>query len=296
MLYGTGLTDADMAKPQVGISSVWFEGNTCNMHLLDARRARQARRRRRRHGRDAVQHDRRERRHLDGHRRDELLAAVARPHRAIRSRPSWPGSGTTRTSSIPGCDKNMPGCLIAMGRLNRPALMVYGGTIRAGHGAKQPEARRRSPRFRATVSSSPGAIDERQRQEIVHHSCPGAGACGGMYTANTMASAIEALGMSAAVQFVDARRRSAKLEECRQAGAAIRRLLELDLKPRDIMTRDAFENAMVLVTVLGGSTNAVLHLIAIARSVGVSLTHRRLPARSAIACRCSPISSRADRS
>ena len=165
----------------------------------------------------------------------------------------------------------MPGCLIAMGRLNRPALMVYGGTIRAGHGANNQKLDVVSA-FQSYGEFLAGAIDERQRQEIVRHACPGAGACGGMYTANTMASAIEALGHGAALQLVDSGRGSAKIEECHQAGAAMRRLLELDLKPRDIMTRDAFENAMVLVTALGGSTNAVLHLIAMARAVGVPLT------------------------
>jgi dihydroxy-acid dehydratase len=172
--------------------------------------------------------------------------------------------------SLPGCDKNMPGCLIAMGRVNRPSLMVYGGTIKPGFG------RNESPldivsAFQCYGEFIAGRIDEATRADVVRHACPGAGACGGMYTANTMASAIEALGMSLPYSSSTPAEDPGKLEECRAAGAAIRRLLELDLKPRDIMTRAAFENAMAMVTVLGGSTNAVLHLIAMARAVGVPL-------------------------
>jgi dihydroxy-acid dehydratase len=173
--------------------------------------------------------------------------------------------------SLPGCDKNMPGCLIAMGRLNRPSLMVYGGTIRAGHGDGGHKLDVISA-FQSYGQFLAGAITEPQRKEILRHSCPGAGACGGMYTANTMAAAIEALGMSLPYSSSTPAEDPKKLAECLAAGPAVRRLLELDLKPRDIMTRAAFENAMVLVTVLGGSTNAVLHLIAMARSVGVPLT------------------------
>ena len=172
--------------------------------------------------------------------------------------------------SIPGCDKNMPGCLIAMGRLNRPSLMVYGGTIRAGHTGDQKLDIISA--FQSYGQFIAHAIDEKQRMAIVRHACPGAGACGGMYTANTMASAIEAMGMSLPYSASTPAEDPAKLDECFRAGAAIRNLLELDLKPRQIMTREAFENAMVIVSVLGGSTNAVLHLIAMARSVNVPLT------------------------
>jgi dihydroxy-acid dehydratase len=172
--------------------------------------------------------------------------------------------------SIPGCDKNMPGCVIAMGRLNRPSLMVYGGTIRAGHDATHDKLDVISA-FQSYGQFLAGTITEDERRAIVRHSCPGAGACGGMYTANTMASAIEALGMSLPYSSSTPADDPLKATECHQAGQAIRRLLELDLKPRDIMTRAAFDNALVLVTVLGGSTNAVLHLIAMARSVGVPL-------------------------
>ncbi|MGH9611861.1 MAG: dihydroxy-acid dehydratase, partial [Bryobacteraceae bacterium] len=172
--------------------------------------------------------------------------------------------------SIPGCDKNMPGCIMAMGRLNRPSLMIYGGTIRAGcsDGNKLDVV----SAFQSYGEYIAGNIGEEERREIVRNSCPGAGACGGMYTANTIASAIEILGMSLPYSSSTPAEDSLKLDECFRAGAAVRNLLELDLKPRDIMTREAFENAMVMVTVLGGSTNAVLHLIAIARSVNVPLT------------------------
>jgi dihydroxy-acid dehydratase len=172
--------------------------------------------------------------------------------------------------ALPGCDKNMPGCLMAMGRLNRPALMVYGGTIKPGRlGDRALDV---ISAFQSYGEYLAGSIDDAQREQIVQKSCPGAGACGGMYTANTMASAIEALGMSlpysASTPAMDPKKR----QECLAAGKAIALLLERDLKPRDIMTRAAFENAMVVVVALGGSTNAVLHLIAMARSVDVALT------------------------
>jgi dihydroxy-acid dehydratase len=172
--------------------------------------------------------------------------------------------------SLPGCDKNMPGSIMAMARLNRPSIMIYGGTIRAGcmDGKKLDVV----SAFQSYGEYLAGNIDEATRSAIVRRSCPGAGACGGMYTANTMASAIETLGMSLPYSSSTPAEDPLKLDECHRAGAAIRRLLELDLKPCDIMTRAAFENAMVMVSVLGGSTNAVLHLIAIARSAGVTLT------------------------
>ncbi len=172
--------------------------------------------------------------------------------------------------ALPGCDKNMPGCLIAMGRLNRPAMMVYGGTIKPGH--VDHEKLDIVSAFQCYGQYIAGKIDEKQRQSIVRHSCPGAGACGGMYTANTMASAIEALGMSLPYSGSIPAEDPAKLDECRRAGAAIRLLLERDIKPRDIMTRAAFENAMAVVMALGGSTNAVLHLLAMARAVEVPLS------------------------
>jgi len=173
--------------------------------------------------------------------------------------------------SLPGCDKNMPGCIMAMGRFNRPSLMVYGGTIRAGCSADNQKLDIVSA-FQSYGQYLAKSISDEERQDIVRHSCPGAGACGGMYTANTMASAIEAMGMSLPYSSSIPAEDPQKLEECTAAGKAIRVLLEKDIKPRDIMTRPAFENAMVTVMALGGSTNAVLHLIAIARAVDVDLS------------------------
>eukprot|EP01035_Chromulina_nebulosa_P016879 gene16879-22367_t len=173
--------------------------------------------------------------------------------------------------AIPGCDKNMPGCLIAMGRLNRPAIMVYGGTIRAGCSKKFPQLDIVSA-FQSYGESLYNRITEEERLEIVENACPGPGACGGMYTANTMATAIEALGMSLPFSSSTPADDPLKKSECKLAGEAIHILLEKDIKPRDIMTKKAFENAITLVMVLGGSTNAVLHLIAMARAVDVDLT------------------------
>ena len=268
MLYGTGMTPEDMNKGQVGIGSVWYEGNTCNMHLLElALEVKKA----------VVAEN------LVGMRfntvgvSDGISMGTDGMSYSLQSRDLIADSIETIMSAqwydaliaLPGCDKNMPGCLMAMGRLNRPSLMVYGGTIRAGkwngHSLDIVSA------FQCYGQYISGQIDEETRANIVRNSCPGAGACGGMYTANTMASAIEALGMSlpysASIPAVD----PAKIDECKRAAKAIRHLMEIDLKPRDIMTRAAFENAMVIVVALGGSTNAVLHLIAMARSVGIDL-------------------------
>ena len=269
MLYGTGLTEADMERPQVGIASVWYEGNPCNMHLLELAERVKA---------GVVASG------MVGMRfntigvSDGISMGTEGMSYSLQSRDLIADSIETVMSaqwydanvSIPGCDKNMPGCLMAMGRLNRPALMIYGGTIRPGH--RGPDTLDVISAFQSYGQYLAGSIDDDARREIVRLSCPGPGACGGMYTANTMAAAIEALGMSLPYSSSTPATDPAKLDECFEAGAAIRRLLERDLKPRDIMTRAAFENAMVLVTVLGGSTNAVLHLIAMARSVGVALT------------------------
>ncbi len=274
MLYATGLREEDLNKPQVGIASVWFEGNPCNMHLLSlGEKVKQ--------GVEGV--------NMVGLRfntigvSDGISMGTDGMSYSLQSRDLIADSIETVMSgqwydaniSIPGCDKNMPGCLIAMGRLNRPALMVYGGTIRAGH---LPDKNRSGEKldivsaFQSYGQFISKNIDETERQGIVRHACPGAGACGGMYTANTMASAIEALGMSLPYSSSTPAEDPAKIDECIRAGAAIRHLLEIDLKPRDIMTRAAFENAMVILTALGGSTNAVLHLIAMARAVNVTLT------------------------
>jgi dihydroxy-acid dehydratase len=269
MLYATGLSDEDLQKPQVGISSVWYEGNPCNMHLL--------------HLAEKVKEGVREA-GMVGMRfntigvSDGISMGTDGMSFSLQSRDLIADSIETVMSaqwydaniSLPGCDKNMPGCLIAMGRLNRPSLMVYGGTIQAGHSGGQ--TLDIISAFQSYGEYLSGRIDEKRRQEIIRHACPGAGACGGMYTANTMASAIEVLGMSLPYSSSTPAEDPLKLDECFRAGAAIRNLLELDLKPRDIMTRAAFENAIVLITAVGGSTNAVLHLIAMARSVGVELT------------------------
>ena len=174
--------------------------------------------------------------------------------------------------ALPGCDKNMPGVLIAQARLNRPSLMVYGGTIKPGFSQINGASLEIVSAFQSYGQFVTGKITEAERQDIVRHSCPGAGACGGMYTANTMACAAEALGMTLPYSSSIPAEDPLKLDECFAAGRAIRNLLELDLKPRDIMTRAAFENAMVVVTALGGSTNAVLHLIAMAHACGITLT------------------------
>ncbi len=268
MLYGTGLSDKDMAKAEVGIATVWWEGNTCNMHLNDlAAKVKEG----------VVNAG------LVGMRfntigvSDGISMGTEGMSYSLQSRDLIADSIETVMAAqwydacitIPGCDKNMPGCLMAMGRLNRPSLMIYGGTIKPGH--VDHDTLDIISAFQSYGEFIAGKIDEETRKEIVKHACPGAGACGGMYTANTMASAIEALGMSlpysSSTPAVDA----GKLDECARAGSAIQNLLEKDIKPRDIMTREAFENAIVVVMALGGSTNAVLHLIAMARAVDVPL-------------------------
>ncbi len=270
MLYGTGMTEADMDKAQVGIASMWYDGNTCNMHLLDlADKVKE--------GMDAAD--------LVGMRfntigvSDGISMGTDGMSFSLQSRDLIADSIETMMGaqwydglvSLPGCDKNMPGCIIAMGRLNRPSLMIYGGTIRAGCTGKHDKLDIVSA-FQSYGEYIAGSISDEERQEIVRHSCPGAGACGGMYTANTMGAAIEALGMSLPYSSSYPAESQEKMDECVAAAAAIHKLLETDIKPRDIMTRAAFENAIVLTMALGGSTNAVLHLIAMARSVDVDLT------------------------
>ena len=269
MLYATGLKEPEMRMPQVGIASVWFEGNPCNMHLLAlSEKVKQ--------GVQAAG--------MVGLRfntigvSDGISMGTDGMSFSLQSRDLIADSIETVMAaqwydaniSIPGCDKNMPGCVMAMGRLNRPSLMIYGGTIRAGHlnGEKLDVV----SAFQSYGQFIAHSITDDQREAIVRHSCPGAGACGGMYTANTMASAIEALGMSLPYSSSTPAEDPGKLDECLRAGAAVRILLEQDIKPRDIMTRKAFENAMTVVCALGGSTNAVLHLVAMARSVDVPLT------------------------
>ncbi len=270
MLYGTGLTQKDMQKAQVGISSVWYDGNTCNMHLMDlATKVKE--------GVIAAG--------LVGMRfntigvSDGISMGTRGMSYSLQSRDIIADSIETVMSaqwydaniSIPGCDKNMPGCIMAMGRLNRPSIMVYGGTIKPGYDKKKQPLDVVSA-FQSYGAYLAGNITEEERQTIVSCSIPGAGACGGMYTANTMATAIEALGMSLPYSSSTPAVDQQKIQECLDVGQAIYNLLEKDIKPRDIMSREAFENAMIMVMALGGSTNAVLHLIAMARSVDVNLT------------------------
>ena len=268
MLYGVGLTDADLKKPQVGICSMWYEGNTCNMHLdrLSAQI---------KEGVSASG--------LVGLRfntvgvSDGLSMGTEGMSYSLPSRDLIADSIETVMGAqwydalitVPGCDKNMPGSVIAMARLNRPALMVYGGTIRAGFAQGKP--RDIISAFQSYGEFLAGTITDEQRLDIVRHACPGAGACGGMYTANTMAVAIEALGLSLPFSSSLPAEDTGKGDECQRAGAAIRLLLERDLKPRDILTSKAFENAMTMIMAVGGSTNAVLHLLAIAKAAGVKL-------------------------
>lgn len=273
MLYGVGLTEADMNKAQVGIASMWWEGNTCNMHLLDLA--------------DKVKQGVNEA-GMVGLRfntigvSDGISMGTDGMSYSLQSRDLIADSIETVVAAqwydglvtIPGCDKNMPGCIMAMARLNRPSIMVYGGTIRPGcrkEGAKEEKLDIISA-FQSYGAFITGSIDESVRKDVVKKSCPGAGACGGMYTANTMASAIEAMGMSLPNSSSMPATDRGKEEECLRAGAAIKKLLELDIKPSDIMTKKAFENAIVTVVALGGSTNAVLHLIAMARAINVPLT------------------------
>ncbi|KAG6731314.1 hypothetical protein I3842_01G123500 [Carya illinoinensis] len=269
ILHGVGLSEDDLSKPQIGISSVWYEGNTCNMHLLGLS--------------EAVKEGVREA-GMVGFRFNTVGVsdAISMGSRgmcySLQSRDLIADSIETVMSaqwydgniSIPGCDKNMPGTIMAMGRLNRPSIMVYGGTIKPGH--FQGHSYDIVSAFQCYGELVSGSISNEQRKIVVHSSCPGAGACGGMYTANTMASAIEAMGMTLPYSSSTRAEEPLKLDECRLAGKYLLELLKMDLKPRDIITPKSIRNAMVIVMALGGSTNAVLHLIAIARSVGLELT------------------------
>lgn len=270
MYYAIGFKEADFAKAQVGIASMGWDGNPCNMHLNDLATS----------IKKSV--DRTEgllglRFHTIGV-SDGISMGTDGMRYSLVSRDVIADSIETNAGAqyydalitVPGCDKNMPGSLIAMCRLNRPSLMLYGGTIAPGH-YKGQDLNLVSA-FEALGQKIAGNLNEADFKGIVQHSCPGAGACGGMYTANTMASAIEALGMSLPYSSSNPALSEDKQKECEAAGAAIRLLLEKDIKPSDIMTREAFENAITVIMVLGGSTNAVLHLIAIAKSAGISLT------------------------
>ncbi len=269
MLYGIGLTDKDLAKAQVGICSMGYDGNTCNMHLNElAQEIKKSVWENDLVGlifntigiSDGISNG------TDGMR----YSLVSRDIIADSIEAVMGGFYYDGLIAVPGCDKNMPGSIMAMGRLNRPAIMVYGGTIAPGH--YKGEDLNIISAFEALGKKIAGQLDENDFKEIIRHSCPGAGACGGMYTANTMASAIEALGMSLPFSSSNPALSDDKKKECEDAGKAIRLLLEKDIKPSDIMTRKAFENAITIIMILGGSTNAVLHLIAMAKSVNVPLS------------------------
>src|SRR3569833_835855 len=269
MLYGNGLTDEDLQKPQEGVESKGYDGNTCKMHLND-------------HAKIVKQ----------GIWDDDLVglifntigvsdgmsngtegmrySLVSRDVIADSIEAVCGAQYYDAVITLPGCDKNMPGAVMAMGRLNRPSIMVYGGTIKHGHW--KGEDLNIVSAFEALGKKIAGTITPEDFLGVVKNACPSAGACGGIYTANTMAAAIEALGMSLPYSSSNPALSEEKQEECREAGKAIKLLLERDIKPKDIMTRKAFENAITTIMVMGGSTNAVLHLIAIAKSVDVKLT------------------------
>lgn len=269
MLYGIGLTDADMEKAQVGIASMGYDGNTCNMHLNDLAQVVKK-------GiwnsdlvgltfgtigvSDGMSNG------TDGMR----YSLVSRDVIADSIETICGGQYYDGVVAIPGCDKNMPGAIMAMGRLNRPAIMVYGGTIAPGH--YKGEELNIVSAFEALGKKIAGTISDEDYDGVIRHTCPGAGACGGMYTANTMASAIEAMGMSLPYSSSNPAVSKEKQEECLEVGKYMRILLENDIKPSDIMTRKAFENAMRIIVILGGSTNAVLHFIAMGKSVDVDVT------------------------
>lgn len=269
ILFGVGLTEEDLNKPQVGISSVWYEGNTCNMHLLKLSEAVKE-------GVLAAG--------MVGFRfntvgvSDAISMGTEGMCYSLQSRDLIADSIETvmggqwydANISIAGCDKNMPGTIIAMGRVNRPGIMVYGGTIKPG--IHEGQIYDIISAFQVYGEYVNGYITDEQRLSVLRNSCPGAGACGGMYTANTMASAIETMGMSLPFSSSIPAEDPMKLEECRVAGKYMLDLLKQDLKPKDIITKKSLHNAIAVVIALGGSTNAVLHLMAIARSVGVELT------------------------
>ncbi|HEU4574118.1 MAG TPA: dihydroxy-acid dehydratase [Chitinophagaceae bacterium] len=270
MYYAIGFSEEDFKKAQVGIVSMGWDGNPCNMHLNDLA--------------TSIKKSVDETEGLLGLRfytigvSDGISMGTDGMRYSLVSRDVIADSIETNAGAqyydaiiaVPGCDKNMPGSVMAMGRLNRPAIMLYGGTIAPGH--YKGEDLNIVSAFEALGQKIAGNLNEADFAEIIQHACPGAGACGGMYTANTMASAIEAMGMSLPNSSSNPALSKEKQEECKAVGAAIKLLLEKDIKPRDIMTRKAFENAITVIMALGGSTNAVLHMIAIARSVDVPLT------------------------
>ncbi|KAI8381026.1 dihydroxy-acid dehydratase [Radiomyces spectabilis] len=273
-LYATGLKDDDMNKAQVGIASFGYDGNPCNMHInMLAEKVK-----------EGVW-----KAGLVGYQFNTIGVSDAIPMGSAGMSFSLPSRDIIADSietvmsalwydaniSLPGCDKNMPGCMMAISRLNRPAIVIYGGTMRKGYRTLGSCANKEidiGNAFECNGEFISGKITEEERKDIIRNACPGAGACGGMFTANTMSSAIEALGMSLPYSSSIPAEDPEKVKECLRAGVAIRNLLEKDIKPRDIMTKKAFENALTVIMVLGGSTNAVLHMLAMARAADIPLT------------------------
>lgn len=269
MLHAIGMTDEDFKKPLVGIASMGWEGNPCNMHLNDLAKS--------------IKNSVSEQDliglifHTIGV-SDGISMGTTGMRYSLVSRDIIADSIETVVSAqwydavvtVVGCDKNMPGAIMALGRLNRPSILVYGGTISPGfHNGKKLDI---VSAFEALGQKTSGAIDQEEFKSIVEKACPGSGACGGMYTANTMSSAIEAIGMALPYNSSNPANSPEKSIECVNLGAALKNIIEKDIKPRDIMTRESFENAVRLITVLGGSTNAVMHLIAMAKAANVPLT------------------------
>ncbi len=269
MLYGIGLTDEDMKKPQIGIASMGWEGNTCNMHLNDlAKEVKQGMYDAGLIGlifhtigvSDGISMG------TEGMKCSLVSRDIIADSIETVMRAQWYDGNV----AIPGCDKNMPGTLMAAGRLNRPTIIVYGGTIRPGHlGDKKLDIVSAFEAYGQWLSKQ---ITEEELRAVLKNACPGAGACGGMYTANTMSSVIEAIGMSLPYSSSIPATAQDKIDECHQVGAAMRHLLENDIKPSDIMTLKAFENAITVAVALGGSTNVVLHMLAVAHACDIPLT------------------------
>lgn len=268
MLHAIGLDERTIKFPQVGIASAGYAGNPCNMHL---------------NGLAAIVAESMKAVDLNGLTfntigvSDAISMGTEGMNFSLPSRDLIAdcietvvcGQWYDGVVTIMGCDKNMPGAVIAMGRLNRPALMIYGGSIHSGnHNGKKINV---LSSFEAYGAKNAGLIDEVEMNAIIKNACPGAGACGGMYTANTMSSSIEAMGLSLPYSSSNPATSPEKEQECRDVAAVMRNLLELDLKPRDIVTQKSLENALVVVMALGGSTNAVLHYLAIAKAYGISL-------------------------
>jgi len=269
MLYGVGLTEEDMNKAQVGVVSMGYDGNTCNMHLNGlAEKVKASVWKEDLVG--LIYHTIGVSDGISNGTKGMRYSLVSREIIADSIESVAGAHYYDGLITVPGCDKNMPGAIMAMGRLNRPSLMIYGGTIASG--CFKDQKLNIVSSFEALGQKFAGNISDEDYKGVIKNSCPGAGACGGMYTANTMSSAIEALGMSLPYSSSNPAISPEKNNECEEAGKAIKKLLEMDLKPRDILTKKSFENAIRLITVLGGSTNAVMHLIAIAHSVDIELS------------------------